>query len=273
MCAQAQKVLLQKSISTSRKSSFFFHAVGIQNSLLSTIKQWNNKTIIIEDSVHRLINPREVKLLGNNHFIIDSWRKVIPLQGSALYTTKSFKASKQSNFYKTLPYQIYVIFLWFLMELFSLFNLDLTAQKLMQRGYDTIGDNLISAPLFPLFSFLHKYIDYQKVRTTKYTNMRLYDNYFKVHKLDKKVFFDVEFTEKDWIQMRGYPIGLQLKFADHILKKLRNKGFLARFELNDSPWSKKQKIMYLPINPEINVEDVIKLLNDSLYEGQKANIL
>src|SRR3989344_8457166 len=77
-----------------------FHACGITSRLLSDlswIKVLDKKTLLIEDSVHRVINPSKLKLVSDSHFIIDSLRKISPLYGSSMYGTKkgmSFEPAK-----------------------------------------------------------------------------------------------------------------------------------------------------------------------------------
>lgn len=67
-----------------------FHALGIQNSLLcngsiSWLGALSQECILIEDCVHRVIDPSRIHFVRRNHFMLDSLRKVVPIQGSFLY--------------------------------------------------------------------------------------------------------------------------------------------------------------------------------------------
>ena len=68
-----------------------FHAAGITSELmtdLSWTKMLGERTLLIEDCVHRVVNPANLKFISDNHFIIDSLRKISPLYGSCIYGTE-----------------------------------------------------------------------------------------------------------------------------------------------------------------------------------------
>ena len=91
-----------------------FHACGIKNlitakkSLMNTLSK---NIVVIEDSVHQLITPSLIKPLNENHFVMDSLRKVSPFYGSYLYGTKKGLSFMQTK--KTWsPYSLYSLLLY-----------------------------------------------------------------------------------------------------------------------------------------------------------------
>ena len=96
------------------------HHVGIFNLLLS-YKNWSkyvdNSIILIEDCVHRIVEPNQLKFIKQNHFFIDSLRKVVPLQGSVVYGQKNDLNFKQPPFYHSPLYSLKVHLLWIMMNL------------------------------------------------------------------------------------------------------------------------------------------------------------
>jgi hypothetical protein len=65
----------------------------------------------------------------------------------------------------------------------------------------------------------------------------------------------------DYKNLRGFPLVICLSVADRFLTHLRDSGILVRFELNDSPWSEKQKIIYLPMGLHINYSDISQIIS------------
>jgi len=75
------------------------------------LKNVKPETILIEDSVHQLVNPEEIKFIKKNHFIIDSLRKVIPLQGSNLFGNIKDIDFSESQIFQSFRYSLKVTYL------------------------------------------------------------------------------------------------------------------------------------------------------------------
>jgi hypothetical protein len=238
-----------------------FHAVGISSHLLEQrewIKTLSANSILIEDCVHRIIDPSQVRFYKKNHLMITSLRKVSPLQGSVLFGRSEDILFEESNSLSSWWYSIKVTVLWFLMninarlahtfyfysKLAKLFSLQ--AEQCMLIGYDLIGDNLAPAKGLPLFYWLYTHFNFDSIKITKIYQAQLYE----------KLFFGQPLIYKpsDRKELRGWPLILSLDVAKSFLEKVRNEGLYLRFELNNSEWSKKQKIVYLPIGPHISTE-------------------
>lgn len=257
-----------------------FHAAGITNNLFVTYKKWlsamSSKTIIIEDAVHRIVDPRKIKIIHPHHVIIDSLRKVTPLQGSNLYGRVDFLNFKQGKSLNTLLYGSTVVllscifqFFLFLTILFKwqrigkLFNL--LAEKIMVRIYRLTGSSNKSSPGMGVFNYLSQRLDIRRIEHSKKKQVAKY------HKDLSSIFktphfFKIAIPPKDEKLLRGFPVGIHLPQATAIRTFLRKQGFLALFELNDCPWSKHEKVIYLPLGPHISngdIEFVITQLNKS----------
>lgn len=262
-----------------------FHPVGIHNSLIERIDELDPKIWVIEDCVHQVIDPSKVKITRKRHLLIDSWRKVMPLQGSVLIGhADDLPIGPPSA--RPWIYEYKIITLWLLMQSAALVGWGSAAQRFMRWGYDILGDSPIPGRLPRIFSFLRKYVDYEKIQKYKMTQMQAYHLALdQLIERDPRL-FTFAYTPADWTHMRAFPLGLYLSevakpdspssaesadegvvpsrhggtgwgcSADTILSRLRASGLLVRYELNDCIWSEKQKVVYLPLGPEWEVDDI-----------------
>ena len=114
----------------------------------------------------------------------------------------------------------------------------------MKIGYDLIGDSEKAAPGFFVFDFLQQFLDFDKVKNVKEKQVIFYENNLK--KLPSYIKIP-PYSKSDRRELIGFPLIISNKFADKYICDLRNKGLLVRAELSDSQWSKKRKIIYLPL--------------------------
>ncbi|MFA6016850.1 MAG: hypothetical protein WC744_02080 [Patescibacteria group bacterium] len=233
------------------------HPVGISNQLFRQnywVKLLKPETILIEDSVHKIVDLNKIRFIKPNHFIIDSLRKVVPLQGSVVYAQKDDINFTEPSPFQSLRYATKVIFLWALMQIFwSLSHwanrsnvsnwLSLKANLFMKIGYDLIGDSILPARGFFVFNFLQQFIDFEKIRRIKRRQVEFYE---------KNIYATIPYLDFDKGEMMAYPLVLPINIAGKVLKQIRGRGLLLNFELNDSVWSKKHKIIYLPLGPHLS---------------------
>jgi hypothetical protein len=255
-----------------------FHAVGIKSNLLKDRKwlnQLDKNSILIEDCVHRIVNLEKLVLYRENHIIMDSLRKVIPIQGCCVYGSIKYLNFSEPSITQSWFYSLKVHLFWFLMvtcwNLCQVFaNKKLSAkfaiisEKLMINGYNIIGDAKLPAKGLFIFGFLQKYINYDKIYEIKRRQVELYEEELQ-HLLPIKV----PYNELGKKELRGWPIVMDTKYASNVLNYLRANGLIIRFELNDSIWSKRQKIIYLPLGLHINKQqqlEVTKLVANSLKQ-------
>lgn len=248
------------------------NAVGIKNPLLSTDTKWlskmHDKTILIEDCVHQVLETKNIKLLHPNHYLIDSWRKVLPLQGSALCSAPenlNFIFSKSN---KGISYQLRVFYWWLLMQFGWHLKLYKLGEKAMLKGYDVIGDFPLGATNFNFFNYLHSLVDFERLKKIKTKQVERYEK-FLATLFEKQGFFKPAYTESDKGELRGFPLGLENTVAPAFLKAIRQKKLLLRFELEGSLWSQNQKLIYLPLGPEVDFGKQKKLCELLLLEAEK----
>lgn len=251
------------------------HAVGMTNQLFTHSNKWltalSPDTLLVEDSVHRVVNPQNIQLLTPRHVVMDSLRKVAPLPGCNLFTHTS-QVMAQTSIMKTITYQLQLIGWWLVFQWclqlstisFSWWQAfwNRAAEHAMLRGYDVIGDSQLAGSGWWMFKQLSRHLDYDKIQRAKQTQVARYQKLLApVWSSDK--LFEITFSDEDASLLRGYPVGLTIKTANQVLKKLRENGLLVRFELNDSQWATRQKVIYLPLGPHLSldqIEEVARLL-------------
>ncbi len=246
-----------------------FHAVGIKNNLLDNPK-WLMRTvgdsILIEDAVHRVQDANDIKIYKKNHFVIDSLRKVVPIQGSRLFGKTEDLNFKIPNIFQSLPYSFKVNFFWFLTTLCWTLNFQKSAERLMIKSYSLIGDSILPARGLALGKFFSDRLNISFIQKMKRQQVNYYES-----NLKDIIPANLKIINKDKKHLRGYPLILPVNYANEILSYLRNNGLMVRFELNDSSWSQKQKIIYLPLGPYLklkNLIDIVSLVVKSLQDEQ-----
>ncbi len=246
-----------------------FHPVGITNSLMSNtdwLKFLPTKSLLIEDCVHRLINPSKIKLLNQRHYIIDSLRKVVPLQGSRVFSQEKIKPPTIVDRLATLIYRSRVLFWWLIMQLSLIWTYyskkakgNQLATIAMEKGYDIIGDQQRPSSNFYLFNYLSHHLNYQSIEKCKQEQADLYSAHLDSILAKSNSLFQIPFTLADRAQLRGFPIGIELEAVEKFLDFCRQKQLHLRLELNDSPWSLRQKIVYLPMGPHVDHKEIKKI--------------
>lgn len=247
-----------------------FHAVGITNHLLTTETDWLKKmsadVILIEDSVHRIVDPNQVKLLKPNHFIMDSLRKVVPLQGSRLIGRTEDLSFQEPLWSQSFFYSLQIVLKWGLMvfcwngcHLFAGTKVASwfasLAEKVMWWGYDQIGDLLLPARGWKIFEKLSSRIDTSRIGEVKKQQVK---HYLKCFKQTDEVQL-IKFPMKEAGKLRGVPVKLDRSIAEQWLTQVRRQGLKLRFELNDSIWSQKQKVVYLPLGPYLTDQQIFQI--------------
>lgn len=267
-----------------------FHSVGISNHLLSHplwTKHLSPDTIIIEDSVHRLIDSEKVLLIHPNHLIIDSLRKVTCLQGSVVYGNHDYLDFNEPGILQSIRYRHKVTTLWLLMNMFWLSSqithgtkvsssLAKTANYLMLRGYQLIGDSQLPARGSIIFSLIQRFVDPTKIEFIKSDQVQYYES--QLSNLPKSIFSVPTYQSTDRSHLIAYPLVITPKFANKTVKTINNKGLMLRLELNDSVWSQRNKIIYLPLGPHLSSVDLDRVVtiiksitNTSIRAGYPAS--
>jgi len=272
------KIFRQILLKTKPSIVIVFHPVGIQNMLIKNHKQWASalpaKTVLIEDCVHQIIDPKSIRFINKRHLFIDSLRKVVPVQGSFVYSRQKLPDISGWQNFITLPYRVGVFVLWIIMQInliqahFSKSkNLEKLFNKLaeisMLTGYKLIGSNRLASPGIFFMKKISEKINITLIKKSKILQAKIYKTKIK-HLLKTGKFWLPKISKSDYSNLRGFPLIIDISMAYKFLNYMRASGVFLRFELNDSAWSAGQKIVYLPMGLHVSSADVsliIKLIN------------
>lgn len=266
--------------STSPDIVIIFHAAGITANL-SEKSEWKKSlkpsTIIIEDSVHRLISVDELKGIDDRTVVIDSLRKVSPLPGSRMFASKkmlNFPVVKRPliNQYVVKSTYWYILFRIIFRIGFGLNipRLVAYAHEIILRKYDDIiGDEKKSQPGPRLMLPLINRIDTGKVEAMKKIQAEKY-----IKELSKvfsgKYFYKMNIPVKDWGKLHVYPLGFNIRPKKELEEYLHKLGIIVWFKFTDCLWSKNKGVLFLPLGFHMD-EGKISYIAKSLenYEAQK----
>lgn len=239
------------------------HAAGITNQLFAKKDIWIDalpkNAILIEDSVHRIVDPRHIQLIAPRHLVIDSLRKVVPLPGSNLYGSQEVLAQlKTTPTQKAFLYQLSVMGWWMLFQGLLTLKWYSLAEKAMIIGYDIIGDHPRGGVGWSIAKFFAQHLNIMHIEKAKQQQVTLYKKHLSPI-WENPTFFLPHFSWHDYGKLRGFPIGVRLQHSQSFLQSLRSQGLLVRYELNDSIWSTKNKVLYLPLGPYLKNSDIPKI--------------
>lgn len=247
-----------------------FHAVGITNTLMSEAAKWQSALsptcLIIEDCVHRIIEEEKISFLSERHFLIDSLRKVVPIQGSNLYSAMPLPAISWSQTIISHPYRMGVHYYWIAMQIWLIIahftqtkniamRANAKAEQAMIKGYLLIGKSRLASPGLKIMDYVYRRINTREIEVAKDRQARMYATALQPL-LKNHEYWLPKMEKPDYKYLRGFPLIMNVEVADKLLTNLRNAGFLVRFELNDGPWSQKQKIIYLPMGLHVSTSDI-----------------
>ncbi|MEI6326847.1 MAG: hypothetical protein WCO78_01870 [Candidatus Roizmanbacteria bacterium] len=269
-----------------------FHAVGIRNLLIAKYEEWkdhlDDQQIVIEDSVHSIVDPSLLVIKRDRHFVVDSWRKVIPLQGSTIYG-KGKELRKFDHTHKSLSnYSLRVVWLWLKMQswlVLSAFrfpkHIDTRlfsnkwdelcakkAEKYMLEGYDLTGDCITAGATLRIFILLRKHINVSRIKKIKEKQVAKYDKLLQPLWDDLR-FVHISISQYDPAELRGYPVVIVAPEAASLINALRDSGVLVRSELEGCPWTQDKKVVYLPLGPHVGSGDIARI-SDAVLCVQNA---
>lgn len=247
-----------------------FHAVSITNTLMSEADKWQRKLsptcLIIEDCVHRIVEQERITFLSERHFLMDSLRKVVPIQGSNTYSKCLVPAIPAWQTILTLPYRLVVLYYWLAMQIWVVLahftqtkniamRANAKAEQAMINGYLLIGKSRLASPGLKIMDYLYRRLNTREIAKTKDRQARAYVQALQPL-LNNSDYWLPSMVSDDYKYLRGLPMIMSLKVAETTLERLRNIGIMVRFELNDGPWSRKQKIIYLPMGIHVGKEQI-----------------
>ena len=242
-----------------------FHPAGITSCLIhdqSWLKEVTSQTFIIEDCVHRLVNPEELSFIHPNHIIMDSLRKDSPFRGSFMYGQKLYSNFPQTN--RLLDtYTLSSTLLYFLfrsiLEMSAVFPIPkLTKyahEVILQKHDDIIGDSPFPHRGLPFIPFLHKHLNFNTLETIKIKQVKLYFSLINTWLKQKQnsqtslsfYLFPIPFS--DYKKLHVFPLGIKCtpKQGETLRSYLHKKGIIVWIKFPDCPWSKNQQVLFLPL--------------------------
>lgn len=246
-----------------------FHACGITSNLLKNLtwlSDFPKTSLIIEDSVHKLVNPQQVKLVNTRHFVIDSLRKVSPLPGSRIFGLPNgldFIPS-QSSFISS--YFLSSFFLFLLFKITLSIGFVVNSASLVSFAHNQIlkaHDNIIGDSLHPqtglssMKPFISR-LNYAKVAKLKNHQVSLYRKYFKeVFNLPN--FYNVQIPQSDFGHLHVFPLGVLTSSLPELTDYLHARNIPVWFKFTDTPWSQRRGVIFLPLGFHISDHDIQKL--------------
>lgn len=124
------------------------------------------------------------------------------------------------------------------------------AQNIMEKGYDIIGDSQFSSRGSSIFNFLHNHLNFNKIKSTKAVQFRLYASHF--DQLNSPIISNLNYTNTELSELMGYPLRIHKDYAPYLLKKLRESNLILRYELADNHWTEPYQILCLPTGLYLN---------------------
>lgn len=238
-----------------------FHACGITNKLLHVVSQTKSRDdiLLIEDAVHRIIDPSTVKISGDNHVIGTSLRKVSPLPGSFLYGTTrglSFPQHASSLFssyaLQSLFYYVLFCVVFILSTIAHIPRLASWSHTyLLKKHDDLIGDAHTPQRNFSFFGAISDWFDIQKIAQKKIHQVNLYEKLFPT----TQYLYRIQIQRSDYGNLHAYPIGV-MGHPNGLIEYLHSKGIIVWYKFPDSPWSRQQQVLFLPLGFHIRDIDI-----------------
>ena len=253
-----------------------FHACGIRRITRQKIESLCAEypdTLILEDSVHRLLNPNTISLTHPNHYIMDSLRKVSPLPGSFLYQNISSPVIRPDAIRHEWRYTFFVhLTFWFFRTVFIVGTLlhnghvvRYAHEKTLKVHDDIVGDSDGGYTGFSLIPHIHAFIDFEKIQRLKETQVRLYETYMPDVLKSSPSWYQFQIADDQKKELHVYPIGLKKFDAEDISGRiesyLHKHGIIVWFKFPDALWCRKNGILFLPLGFHISPKHIRHIMN------------
>ncbi len=243
----------------------------------SVARSLHIRTLLVTDMVHRIPYPSGEFFPENDRsLILNSFRKVTPFTGAiAIYTRNARERGKNTYPYSYFIrafwlWHVYLFELWFAKLLRST-RLAIIAENTLKKHNDLIGDSFQPASLWRIFLHLYDRIAVKKVVEIKIAqSIKYFDKLSRIIQCNKQVWLGVhDYSKSDedgftqvasYGNLRGFPLIMKPKVAQEFIDKARQKGFFVVSQLDDCEWSKKHKLILLPLGPELKIKQQEKLI-------------
>jgi hypothetical protein len=248
---------------------FLFHACGITNRLIhddAFLKSLPPELILIEDAVHRLVNPETVVIKRPRHFVIDSLRKDSPLPGSFIYGLPGDLPGHPTRHLLS-PYTLGAV-VWYTLfrmalSLGALLNngklINYAHSVLLQKHDDIIGDSADSHRGLPLYPWVHQWINFDNLKRRKAEQVRRYRELLMPLETGHPDFYRVDIPETDDSKLHVYPLGYRGRRDKELIDALHRRGMIVWFKFPDAPWSRSRQVLFLPLGFHVSDQEIAAL--------------
>lgn len=252
-----------------------FHACGIPSMKLrdlTKLMQSFPHILFIEDTVQKLIDPEQVKIIHTNHVVIDSLRKVSPLPGSFLYQNVRDVCVTPDPRLREFGYVLGSIVLFILfralftggMFIHSAALIRFAHTYILKRHDNLIGDSIGGYRGLGVITFLHRFINFQKIQRLKSDQVSLY-----LRLLSPLLKSSVEWsvptiTKRMYGNLHVFPIilsGEAVRNYQEIETFLYEQGIVAWFKFPDAPWSNNRMVLFLPLGFHMTKSKIMYIAN------------
>lgn len=257
-------IFLEERISQYSPSVVFvFHPFGIDQT--PTLKHLAShfSGYIIEDCVHRILEPDKLIFLTDKHIVIDSIRKLTPLPGSYIYAIKgTLNYTPQIQTKDTLQDKQLALNFW--NEFQTLlntrdFNKAMLAYELLNSGDNLIGDSSLSITLGTNLELSRNNLNLPLIQATRVEQVRLYEEYLVDILTDARFVLPRPYYELDIPYLAFYPIILTSDYAFLLKEYLLQNKIQTFVEFSDCPWAINKNVLCLPLGPHVQ-SDAIPLI-------------
>lgn len=248
------------------KAVVIFHAAGIRSTVMNRygwIRTMTQKTILIEDCVHQLVDPSAVKLASDNHFVLDSLRKVSPFYGSFLYGTKKgmrFRQAKTTwSLYSIRASVLFLVFRFILMTAHLLEQPAIAVfahEKLLKTHDALIGDSQVAHRGIAGISWMTQWLNRSKVERMKREQVKWYEHFVKPLCARSSPFYQIKMKRSDHGKLHVYPVGVRRKVDPELLTYLKKKKIVVWPKFPDSVWARHQDVLFFPLGFHMDKQKV-----------------
>ena len=243
-----------------------FHPVGIENVLLNNraeVQRLASSALIIEDCVHRVIDSSKVCLLHQNHIIIDSLRKVTPLQGSFSYSL--FSISSRNGEAQRIVDRLYTSILFFAFQFLYALGRGMRSNTLVRTAHERIlkthdafvGDARVGLQGFQFVSkYLAQHLNHQLISNTKSEQVSHYYEQFREKGL-KDPWYLITVSKEEWGRLHAFPIGF--RGSERECAQMQKKIFSLAplyWKFPDCAWSKNRRVLFLPLGLHVSDKEI-----------------
>lgn len=255
----------------------FFHACGITNNLTKDeefIKKFASTSIVIEDQVHHAVDPSNVRVLHNNHLVMSSLRKNMPLPGSFVYLTHHSRSHLLPPRAKSPIYVMRVTYYYLLYRLELGLGVALHLPQLVKHAHhttlsihdDLVGDSIRGNVGLPLVQTVHGHISFSKIRATKKRQVQYYLKNLLPLTRSKLNLTIPSISNDDLGELHAFPLIANLNLANKIEESLMPLNVWTKFP--GCPWSKKKQVFFLPLGFHITIKDQTKIIDTIIASYQ-----